>query len=199
MLCMTCGHQSADGASMCGNCGAPLRSGHDAGRNKEPLGAPPPYNKSLYTIIASQISLFDAGRLTLEAVDKELAQYEEYYKEKTEAVRAMDIPADLRDTFDEEYRCGLSGTEGMYEAMGTLRRYLQSGDTALRDRGLAGIDSSLHLVNTALRMNWDSANVLAQSIQDIIDQHEGKAPDPGENFAFGGGFALADGMNLAGF
>ena len=197
MLCMTCGHQSADGASVCGNCGSPLRGG--SGGNSQPLGAPPPYNKALYKIIAAQIDLFDAGRLTSEAVDKELAQYEEYYRDKVEAVRNMDIPDDLRDTMDEEYRCGLRGTEGLYEAMGTLREYLRSGDTTLRDRALAGIDSSLHLVNTAMHMNWDSANVLAQSIQDMIDQQQGGGSAAGGNFSLDGGFALADGMNFAGF
>ena len=199
MLCMTCGHQSADGASVCGNCGAPLHGGSGAGGKKEPLGSPPPYNKSLYKLIELQIKMFESGRMTMEAVDKELEQYESYYRDKVEAVKNMDIPDDLRDTIDEEYRCGLRGTEGMYEAMGTLRRYLLSGDTTLRDRGLAGIDSSLHLVNTAMRMNWDSANVLAQSIQDMIDQQQGKSPAPGDGFSLDGGFALADGMNFAGF
>ncbi len=145
--------------------------------------------------------MYDDGAIEVDELDKRLADYEDFYRKKVDEIRAMDIPEDQRDVIDEEYRCGLRGTEGLCEAMGTLREYLQTGNSALRDRGLSGVDSSLHLVNTAMRMNWDSANVLAQSMQDMIDQQNGGSSMSmlGDSFSLDGGFALADGMNFAGF
>ncbi|MBQ7567520.1 hypothetical protein IJT17_01805 [bacterium] len=188
---MTCGHQSADGVSVCANCGATLRSS-SSGASGEVM-QPPPYLNAVYQIISSIIDTFDAGGIDAAEADKRLAKYEEHFRKKAAEVRAMEIPEDLRDTFDEEYRCGLHGTEGLRDAVATLRQYLVNCDVTCRDRGLAAADSSLHLVNRAMRLNWETANVFTKSLEDMAAQQNSG------DYGLGGGFALAGEMNITGF
>lgn len=178
---------SADGASVCGSCGAVLNNGTTDKKME------PPYNGAPYIKLSALVSSVESGLTRAEEADIQFAKLEEKYSRLIDTIRSVKFEDDVREAIDEEYRYGLQGTLGLLEAVQYLRQWLASGEQFFKDRGLAIADSSTNMLNRAVRLNCESCEVLMQTAEDLVQQTSGMSNSSGECFS------LMGEMNIAGF
>lgn len=188
---MSCGHQSADGEKVCGNCGAPLRQVRESAASVSV-----PYCRAPLLDLESWVKGFELGELSPEEFRRRLEARLEKYRLRVEEVKAYELPADVRDTMSEEYSCGRRGIEGLYEAVKMLLEYAKHADSGMRDAALAQAEASLNLLHRAMCLNAEASQVLEKSLEDMVNSAQG------DKHAVGGfdtgGFMMGE-MNIAGF
>lgn len=188
---MSCGHQSADGEKLCGNCNAPLNPGQsDADSVKVP------YCRAPLLDLESWVKGFEIGELSPGEFRRRLEERLEKYRARVEDVQSYELPSDVRDTMGEEYSCGKHGIEGLYEAVQLLLTYADNNDTSVRDAALSRVEVSLNMLHRAMCLNAESTQVLEKSLQDMVAQAQGAKTEVG-GFETGG-FMMGE-MNIAGF
>lgn len=190
MICVNCGHLSADGEKVCGNCNAPLVPG-----NKDTEAIKVPYCRAPYLDLDSWVKGFEIGAISPEEFKRRLQERADKYKNRLEEVQNYEIPAEMRDTMSEEYNCGRRGIEGLYSAVQQLLEYADNKDTGCRDAALSQADVALNLLHRAMCLNVEASQVLASSLEDMVSKAQGGQSDVG-GFETGG-FMMGE-MNIAG-
>ncbi len=185
VLCLVCGHKSAEGQSVCEVCGKPLPV-----KTVTEKGDPPPYNGAPFHDLSRWSDEVRRGVITEAEFARRLDEREALYKDRRASVNDPSLPEDTRAEGAEERRYGLMGIDELITAVQGLRCWRKTGNTAERDKALALADHATHMLHKAMVLNWESFYTIKAAAEEYLAQANG-SPQDNASFGFVGEMHIA--------
>lgn len=157
MICPECGYINGDGQDICKKCRHPLFN-----------MATPPRITARFAQIQMAVHNLSYGQMTTGEFEEFLNRTAEFFLEKYQEVKEMDIPIDMTGELKRELEMGLLGIETFISSIDILRKYITKRDIRVLEEGLQTARKASDLVNTALSLNWQNHNVFRESTEEYL-------------------------------
>lgn len=157
MLCANCGKITSSD-EMCEFCHAPMPE----------RGTTPPYMNDPLLEISELLYKWDCGLLDEWVFEERLNSKREDYESILHDVASVNMDPDVKEEMSEEVRIGTMGVNSLIHALELVKEYAQSGDPVHKEQALAAAESGTKMLNKALRLNWESFNILQATTEEML-------------------------------
>lgn len=153
VICLNCGHKNKIGSNYCEKCNVPLKI-WDGVKDKKATERLQLFISAVEKVKSGEWS-DDVFSNFIEATSGKLTSIIGEIK-KIE----IEIEKDIMPFFEEELDTGLSGTDMYMLGIDELRKYFQSKDTSLLDKGVKLIYNGNEKINEAIEINKQRKHII---------------------------------------
>ena len=157
MICTECGHLNSESQDICRKCGHPLARFKSS-----------PRLNSRFLKMQGAVQNLTKGQITTGEFEKFLTETEDFFYEKHQEIKDMEIPLDMTGELKQELETGLLGIETFISSIDLLKQYLVARRGSLLEEGIRMAQRANDLVNRALEMNWQSYEIYRESTEELI-------------------------------
>ena len=167
MLCLMCGHDNPENATVCANCKTPIpRMSHMVS------SAPPAKVNDRYLQIKDASDKVLAGQWTIDEYAKYLHDLREVLSQKEREIKEVEIPEESMEEFAEELTVGYHGIDLYNEGISYLMKYTEDGNPINVTHGMQLIYEGNERINDAMRINRENRKKIEEYYMDLDNMME---------------------------
>ena len=167
MLCLMCGHDNPENATVCANCKTPIpRMSHMVS------SSPPAKVNDRYLQIKDASDKVLAGQWTIDEYAKYLHDLREEIKQKEREIKEVEIPEESMEEFAEELTVGYHGIDLYNEGISYLMKYTEDGNPINVTHGMQLIYEGNEKINDAMRINRENRKKIEEYYMDLDNMME---------------------------
>lgn len=157
MLCLMCGHENPEQATICINCKTPIPK-----MNSMISSAPPTKVNERYLQIKAASDQVLAGTWTIDEYSAFLHDLKAVLSQKEQEIREVEIPEEALEEFSEELTVGYRGIDLYNEGISYLMKYLEDTNPVNITHGMNLIFEGNERINEAMRINRENRRRLEE-------------------------------------
>ncbi|MCQ2735878.1 MAG: hypothetical protein MJ234_01490 [bacterium] len=162
MLCLMCGHDNPETATVCMNCKTPIHK-----LSQMTSSAPPAKVTDRYMQIKAASDSVLAGAMSIDDYARFLHDTINVLAQKEQEIREVEIPEESYEEFADELNMGYQGIDMYNEGLEFLLRYTEDGDPVNISHGMGLIFDGNERINEAMRINRENRRKIEEEYIEI--------------------------------